>query len=573
MSETPKAAARRLSARARREGYQPEALHAYTNADGEPQFWRIRLKNPATGEKWIRPMHENGAGFELGEPKFGAAGKPLYALDRITAADLATPIYIVEGEKAADALLALGAVATTSGGAESADRADWTPLRDRTCILWPDRDDPGREYAGNVATILQGLNCNLQTVDIDALDLPPKGDARDWAQANPDATIDDVHALPTIHAKSEGADATKTGGPKPTAPPLRFVWADAVEQPSAADELIEGLISRASRNILFGPSGCGKTFAVIELATSSSIGRTFLGRHVRKCPVAYFACEAGRSVGNRFIARRRDLGIDELPVAIITSALDLRSPMSVDTDAVIATIRTIDAKIAIIDTFNAAFAGGEENSSQDMGLFLANMTRIVEATGVALVVVHHVGKETNRGLRGHTSLYGAADTVLEVTNAEGLVTIKVVKHRDAPTGGEMLARLRVVDLGYEDSWGNKMTSCVVDPIDQLQSTPKPKPAKLPTGTDIPFRALREAIADLGETMPGTSAIPAGVKSITGEAWRRRYYTLDALDVADTDSKAHAKAVEARGKRFTRARVALQSANLIGACNDRYWVYP
>jgi hypothetical protein len=266
------------------------------------------------------------------------------------------------------------------------------------------------------------------------------------------------------------------------------------------------------------------------------------------------------------------LGIDKLPVAIITSALDLRSPMSADTDAAIATIHATAAQIAIIDTFNAAFAGGEENSSQDMGLFLANIKRIVEATGVALIIVHHIGKDATRGLRGHTSLYGAADTVLEVTNTEGLVTIKVVKHRDAPIGDEMHARLRVVDLGYEDGWGNKMTSCVVDPADASQSQPKPKITKMPAGTDIPFRALREAIADFGETMPGTSAIPPGVKSITGEAWRRRYYTLDALDVSESDPAAHAKAVEARGKRFTRARVALQTANLIGACNDRYWVF-
>ena len=37
-----------------RDGFKPQALHEYTDADGTPLHWRIRLKNPDTGNKWIR---------------------------------------------------------------------------------------------------------------------------------------------------------------------------------------------------------------------------------------------------------------------------------------------------------------------------------------------------------------------------------------------------------------------------------------------------------------------------------------------------------------------------------------
>ena len=77
--ETPKAAARRLARGAIRNGFIFEALHAYTDNRGRPQFYRIRLKNPDTGDKWIRPMKMNGEGYELAEPKF-TGGKPLYGL-------------------------------------------------------------------------------------------------------------------------------------------------------------------------------------------------------------------------------------------------------------------------------------------------------------------------------------------------------------------------------------------------------------------------------------------------------------------------------------------------------------
>src|SRR6266567_711757 len=75
--ETPQQGARRLAANAIRDGFAPEALHTYTDHDGKPLHWRIRLKHPGTEDKWIRPMKVNGEGFTLGEPEY-PEGKPLY---------------------------------------------------------------------------------------------------------------------------------------------------------------------------------------------------------------------------------------------------------------------------------------------------------------------------------------------------------------------------------------------------------------------------------------------------------------------------------------------------------------
>jgi hypothetical protein len=108
-------------------GFKPVALHTYTDAQGDPLYFRIRAKHPDTGEKWIRPMYQNGNGFELGEPNY-SHGKPLYGLHRI-ASNPDAAVWIVEGEQKADELNKLGLVATTSGGATSADAADWQPLR------------------------------------------------------------------------------------------------------------------------------------------------------------------------------------------------------------------------------------------------------------------------------------------------------------------------------------------------------------------------------------------------------------------------------------------------------------
>ena len=56
MSKTPHQASARLAAGKIRAGFVLQALHEYTERDGTPLYWRIRLKHPETGEKWIRPI-------------------------------------------------------------------------------------------------------------------------------------------------------------------------------------------------------------------------------------------------------------------------------------------------------------------------------------------------------------------------------------------------------------------------------------------------------------------------------------------------------------------------------------
>ena len=56
-------------------------------------------------------------------------------------------IWIVEGEKCADALSEIGLLATTSGSATSANNTNWSPLHGRHIIIWPDKDESGIEYA------------------------------------------------------------------------------------------------------------------------------------------------------------------------------------------------------------------------------------------------------------------------------------------------------------------------------------------------------------------------------------------------------------------------------------------
>jgi hypothetical protein len=212
--ETPKQAASRLLASHLREGFAPVALHAYTDADGAPLFWRARLKHPETGEKAIRPIRWTGERFEIGEPPAPAAGRPLYRLDELSARP-GDRVIVCEGEACADALATLGLLATTSGGADSAGRADWQPLAYREVLIWPDNDEPGARYAADVAERLAGLNCRVRVVDVAALGLPAKADCVDWLDRHDSATAADVLALDAVEPAPEAPATSADDWPEP----------------------------------------------------------------------------------------------------------------------------------------------------------------------------------------------------------------------------------------------------------------------------------------------------------------------------------------------------------------------
>jgi hypothetical protein len=264
IQETPQAAARRLAQAVVRGPFTPEGLHEYQYADGTQAFWRWRVRKP-DGEKVMRPMHWNGSAFVAGEPEAPAAGKLLYRLPGLLA-DTSALVWIVEGEKCADALHKLGMVATTSGACSSASCADWMPLRGRHCVLWPDHDEPGNKYMAEVAARLRAIGCTVELLVIEALNLPAKGDCVDWLAQHLDATATDVLALPRV-ARAEPAASIFTAAPEP----LRRLLPPSLEYPIDALGLVLGNAARRIHAVVQAPTGlCGQSvLAAASLAVQA----------------------------------------------------------------------------------------------------------------------------------------------------------------------------------------------------------------------------------------------------------------------------------------------------------------
>ena len=162
----------------------PSAVWRYCDSDGQPVGLVARWDKE--NEKIVRPVSRNGSGWTLtGMPE----PRPLYRLPDLATANL---VYVVEGEKCADAGWSLGMVTTTAAhGSKSPKKTDWTPLAGKLVAVLVDNDDEGREYGNSVVQILKGIDSETVVTIVQLPDLPPKGDIVDWVNAHGDAAEPD----------------------------------------------------------------------------------------------------------------------------------------------------------------------------------------------------------------------------------------------------------------------------------------------------------------------------------------------------------------------------------------------
>jgi putative DNA primase/helicase len=133
---------------------QPTETYTYCAADGQANGYVMRFEH--AGGKEFRPLtfcrHPGGI-FRDWRWSTWHKPRPLFNLEQL-AKRPAGAVLIAEGEKSCLALerLAPGYVVVTSpGGSKAAAQADWTPLCGREVVIFPDNDDPGRQYAAAVA--------------------------------------------------------------------------------------------------------------------------------------------------------------------------------------------------------------------------------------------------------------------------------------------------------------------------------------------------------------------------------------------------------------------------------------
>ena len=251
--------------------------------------------------------------------------------------------------------------------------------------------------------------------------------------------------------------------------PLEF-WGegDDVDPPR---DFVEGMLIEDTLSLWFGDSNVGKTFVVFDLACHVALGRDWFGCDVEAGGVVYIAAEGAGSLRKRRKAWQTRYQETDVNLAVIPSAIDFRSAGSDDVDRVIAACQKAahrmgtPIKLVIVDTLSRAISGGNENAPEDMTAFVQAVDRVRAEVGTHVASIHHSGKDTTKGARGHSSLRAAVDSEFEVVKlSDDVGIIKTAKQRDIEMSDNLGFKLEVVAVG-SDRRGREITSCVVVPVE------------------------------------------------------------------------------------------------------------
>ena len=442
-----------------------QRIHSYYDADGAEAYQALRMY-----PKSFRLRQPDGKGGYLHNIK-GITPLP-YNLPGIMQKPN-QPVFVVEGEQCADVLIEAGLVATTNhGGAGKWGEEHAQHLEGRNVVVMPDNDQVGHRHADAVIASLWGKANQIKRVDLPGL--PDKGDVVDYLRTHTlEELVGEVRKVEPLTETPQVAEG-EVVAEEQAIERYKMMRRDAVFAMPPVEFLVDGLITDTGFTMMYGAPGTGKSFIAIDIALSVAHGQAWQGQGVKQGPVLYIAGEGIGGFGKRWKAWERHHGkADEPDLYLLPTAVNFREPE--DIARLVATIEDIDQpfSLVIVDTVARAIAGAEENSSTDMGLFVAACDEIKALTGGALLAVHHAGKDSSRGARGSTALLGAVDTSLMVGKSEDIVVLRTEKMKDAEPLDDVNLRMVTVAATISE------TSVVLERTDEK---PKKKRAWRPTGS-------------------------------------------------------------------------------------------
>jgi len=384
--------------------------YTYRQADGTPY---LRVKR--TAAKQFFQAHWNGSAWVNGAPK---GPKIPYRLPELLAAVHDT-VFVVEGEKDADALTARGFVATTSSGGAGKWTADLNQhFAGKTIFVLADNDEKGAEHAQQVAENLHGIAASVRIIDLPGL--PPKGDVSDWIEAGNDTAglVDLCRAAPSWTPDGAGEQAS----------PLAWLdmsrWdGEAVPERQWA---IRDRVPARQAGLFSGEGGTGKSILELAKNVAHVTGKDWLFTMPEKGPAIYLGAEDDKdeihirlaAIAARYGVTFKELvagGLHILPLLGQDATLCAATGKSgkVETTALYRQVYEaagdIKPKNISIDTLSRAFAGNEIDRVQVYG-FVMHMQALAMVAGSSVTVLSHpslAGIASGTGLSGSTAWHGA----------------------------------------------------------------------------------------------------------------------------------------------------------------------
>ncbi|WP_265031301.1 AAA family ATPase [Wolbachia endosymbiont (group A) of Tiphia femorata] len=358
--------------------------------------------DPPEGKKEYRPFDVKKLSF--GEPEI----RPLYNIPEILKSD---KVILVEGEKCAEALIEKGITATTAmfGANAPIEKTDWTPLKGKHIVIWPDNDEAGKRYAENAAKKLSDLGvASLTTLKI--TQNKPKGwDAADCIEEG--IKVEKFLAsTPCINLPATNTPTTDILKTKRFVSfPARQYLSDKSSMPE--DTIAPRILTPRGLLVFAGAPKVGKSDFLISWLFHMAAGVSFLDM-VPKRPLRIFYLQT--EIGYHYMRERvQQLKLSEELIEFAADNLIITPQVKMllnddSMDEVVAEIErsfgsnTVD--VIAIDPLRNIFDAGDNGSENDNNAMLFFLQERVEKLrtlvnpDAGVILVHHTKKIQKKSL-------------------------------------------------------------------------------------------------------------------------------------------------------------------------------
>lgn len=384
------------------------------------------------------------------------------------------PVIINEGEKACKGCAKIyeGDAVTWHGGTNGWSKCDWSPIYGKEVYIFPDNDEAGKKCALEIQKHLKSNGCKV-TVANPPKDFAEKDDLWDAYEKGYFATSDDLvnYIKNNPIKKPRGSLYVQT---------VNEIMSNITEP----DWVIDRIAESGTVLSVFGEPKSGKSFITIAMSCAVATGTDFYDYKTKKSAVIYLAGEGFTGIARRCKSYETffDVKLSDAPLLITNRG----SRIGDDDEFAMLQDLCRDVKeehgqigMIVIDTLARNY-GLNENSTEDMNLFIQRVDELKEEFGATMVIVHHTGHVSSGRARGSSVLPAALDYEFQVKRDKSsdpkamLVQLEQKLVKDGTPIDSMNLKFKEIEMiGFEN-----VTSGVLAPTEELFKVMTKKDSKM-----------------------------------------------------------------------------------------------
>ena len=366
----------------------------------------VHLSNDAIHSMWLT-KYDNGT-----EDSFHAADELFfYHLHNLANTKNGDIVYLVGGEKSADALAIRGSISVSAPDGADPQKfpSEVVPYFTMlNVIIIQNNDDVGKLFALAEASLIHPVAASVKIIDLSEIweSMPEHANISDYLQLYGDAGFEQVKLLIEKTVCWTPPKTNVQSGNKSLA--IRSVK-DLMTQHFVPTEFLVNGILPLGLTLLASPPKFGKSWFSLLLCLAVAKGTPFLGLGTTKSDVLYLDLEDGDADLQERI-KKLNMG-EEAPAGLLYST---EAPTLADglLDTLNQTLSSNPSiKLIVIDTLGVVLGAQNSDSNQfaqEYALY-GSLKKVANAHSIALLVIHHLRK-TGDDNNPFNRIYGGVAT-------------------------------------------------------------------------------------------------------------------------------------------------------------------